>query len=215
VQPAREVSGDLYDFFALPSGRLAFLVGDVSGKGMPAALFMVAVRTLCRHLIPIAESPSQMMLRLNDALAADNPATMFVTLLHGVYDPVAGQLTVCCGGHPAPLVRRADGKVEPLRLPTGRLIGIPGGDLHLADATVQMQVGESFIVYTDGFTEARTPDRQTMFEEKRLADALANPRLLRAPLKDSVDATQAAVERFTGGLEQDDDQTLFLLRRTG
>jgi serine phosphatase RsbU (regulator of sigma subunit)/pSer/pThr/pTyr-binding forkhead associated (FHA) protein len=213
VQPAREVSGDLYDFFSLPGQRLAFLVGDVSGKGMPAALFMVAVRTLCRHLIPTTDSPSEMLTRLNAALAADNPATMFVTLIYGIYDAAAAQLTACCAGHPAPLLRHADGSIDTVTLPIGRLIGIPGGDLNLHDATIDMKPGDTFVLYTDGFTEARTPDRKHMFEIKRLMDVLAGPKLAVAPLKDSVDAARNAIERYTGTLDQDDDRTLLLLRR--
>src|SRR5581483_11653272 len=78
VQPAREVSGDLYDFFPLPDGRLAFFLGDVSGKGMPAALFMIMVRSLIRHLAPTTAGPADALARLNDALATDNPSAMFV-----------------------------------------------------------------------------------------------------------------------------------------
>ena len=101
------MSGDLYDFFPLADGRLAFFVGDVSGKGMPAALFMVAVRTLCRHLAPAAGSPAETLRQLNDALAADNPSAMFVTLVHGIYDPRTGAVVLASGGHPLPLLRRA------------------------------------------------------------------------------------------------------------
>jgi len=213
VQPAREVSGDLYDFFSLPGGRLAFLVGDVSGKGMPAALFMIAVRTLCRHLIPASSSPSEMMTRLNDALAADNPTTMFVTLVHGIYETAVGRLTICSAGHPAPLLRHSDGSMEQVSLPTGRLLGIPGGDLSLHNSPVNLAVGDTLVIYTDGFTEARTPDRKEMFEVKRLIETLAGTKLAKAPLKDSADAARNAVERFGGIIDQDDDQTLLLLRR--
>src|SRR5439155_11610560 len=94
VHPARQVSGDLYDLMALPDGRLAFFVGDVSGKGMPAALFMVAVRTLARHLAPSAAGPADALTRLNDALAADNPSAMFVTLVYGIYDARAGTVVL-------------------------------------------------------------------------------------------------------------------------
>ena len=100
VQPAREVSGDLYDFFALPDGRLAFFLGDVSGKGMPAALFMIAVRTLIRHLAPSATGPADLLRRLNAALCADNPTNLYVTLAHGIYDPRDGGVVLALGGHP-------------------------------------------------------------------------------------------------------------------
>jgi sigma-B regulation protein RsbU (phosphoserine phosphatase) len=110
--PAREVSGDLYDFFRLSDKRLAFFVGDVSGKGMPAALFMIAVRTLVRHLAPTVSSAAEFLQRLNQALAADNPTHLFVTLLFGIYDGSEGTVTLACGGHPPALWRHADGTVE-------------------------------------------------------------------------------------------------------
>src|SRR6185437_13612012 len=107
----REVSGDLYDFFRLPDGRLAFFLGDVSGKGTPAALFMIAVRTLIRHLAPSASSPADLLLRLNKALVADNPTNLYVTLVHGVCDPHDGSVVLSLGGHPTPLLRGGDGRV--------------------------------------------------------------------------------------------------------
>src|SRR5206468_8827657 len=106
IHPAREVSGDLYDFFPLSDGRLAFFIGDVSGKGMPAALFMVAVRTLCRHLAHEVASPAQLLERLNTGLSADNPSCMFVTLAHGRYDPATGEVVLASAGHHPPLLRR-------------------------------------------------------------------------------------------------------------
>src|SRR5262249_6077865 len=133
VDPAREVSGDLYDFFRLADDRLAFFVGDVSGKGMPAALFMIAVRTLSRHLAASGLSPAETLARLNTALAADNPSAMFVTLAHGIYTPSTGQLVLASGGHPAPLYRRVNGQVEELGMRPGRLLGVTAGDLRLTD----------------------------------------------------------------------------------
>ena len=93
VFPARQVAGDFYDYFAV-GDRLAFFIGDVSGKGMPAALFMVAVRTLCRSLVKDGGSLVQTLIRLNAALADDNPSCMFVTLIHGLYEPASGKVNV-------------------------------------------------------------------------------------------------------------------------
>ena len=131
VQPAREVSGDLYDFFPLPDGRLAFFLGDVSGKGMPAALFMIAVRTLIRHLAPAASGPAELLRRLNAALCADNPTNLYVTLAHGVYDPADGGVVLALGGHPAPLLRRADGRIETVAAKPGLMIGCAPVDAGL------------------------------------------------------------------------------------
>jgi serine phosphatase RsbU (regulator of sigma subunit)/pSer/pThr/pTyr-binding forkhead associated (FHA) protein len=212
VHPARVVSGDLYDFTRLADGRLAFFVGDVSGKGMPAALFMVAVRTLCRHLASAGGSPAATLAHLNDALALDNPSGMFVTLAHGLYEPASGDVTLASGGHPLPLLRRADGRVEELPHRTGRLLGYDGMELHLTDFRFRLGPGELLLFYTDGVTEARQADSSDMFGLGRLREVAAT-------LDDSLslpacaDRLKAEVERFSGGGEQQDDLTLLLLRR--
>jgi serine phosphatase RsbU (regulator of sigma subunit) len=215
VYPAREVSGDFYDFFPLGDGKLAFFVGDVSGKGIPAALYMVAVRTLSRHLAPLTRSPAETLARLNPALAADNPSMMFVTLLYGIYDPAKSEVVLASGGHPAPLLRRADGRMETLPLKSGRFLGYEvanGEQLTFTDFQLEMAPGETLIVYTDGFTEARAPDRETFFGMERLQEALGGPfRLL--SLEDCIDGAKAAVDRFTKTTELQDDLTLLMLRR--
>lgn len=214
VHPAREVSGDLYDFFPLPDGRLAFFLGDVSGKGMPAALFMIAVRTLARHLAPSASGPAELLQRLNTALADDNPTALFVTLAHGVYDGRDGSVTLATGGHPPPLLRRADGRVEEFPLRPGMMLGSTPVYPTLPDSRVVLQPGETLILYTDGFTEAFAPDGRTMFGRDRLADVLGGaPTEL--PLERWAEEASAAVQRFTGQDELQDDQTLLLLRRKG
>jgi len=212
VHPAGQVSGDLYDFFGLPDGRLAFFVGDVSGKGMPAALFMVAVRTLARHLAPSAAGPAAALARLNDALAADNPSAMFVTLVYGIYDPRTGSVVLASGGHPPPLLRRADGRVEEVPVRNGRLLGYVAGNVGLSDTTLTLAPGETLALYTDGFTEARSPDGVTMFGGARLAEALGGTRT-ELPLERCAEELKAAVERFTGTAELQDDLTLLMLRR--
>ncbi len=212
VHPAREVSGDLYDFFALPDGRLAFFVGDVSGKGMPAALFMVAVRTLARHLAPAAAGPADALGRLNDALATDNPSAMFVTMVHGLYDPRTGKVVLASGGHPRPLLRRADGSVQEVPVRNGRLLGYAPGGVGLTDMTLTLEPGETLVLYTDGFTEARGPDGVTMFGAARLSEALGGARAA-LPLDRCAEELRAAVERFTGTAELQDDLTLLMLRR--
>jgi sigma-B regulation protein RsbU (phosphoserine phosphatase) len=213
VHPAREVSGDLYDFFRLPDGRLAFFLGDVSGKGMPAALFMIAVRTLIRHLTPSASSPADLLQRLSRALADDNPASMFVTMLHGVYDRRDGSVLLACGGHPPPLLRRRDGRVEEVPVAPGMLLGSVV-EPHIRDTSLSLERGETLILYTDGFTEAFAPDRKEMFGKERLCEVLGGPRTSLS-LEACADEVSAAVQHFTGQTELQDDQTLFLLRRRG
>lgn len=211
VHPAREVSGDLYDFFRLPDGRLAFFLGDVSGKGMPAALFMIAVRTLIRHLTPAASGPADLLQRLSRALADDNPTAMFVTLLHGIYDRSDGSVLLACGGHPPPLLRRCDGRVEEVAVPPGMLLGSLV-EPRISDTRLSVEAGETLILYSDGFTEAFAPGRKEMFGKERLCEVLGGPRTSLS-LEACADEASTAVQRYSGQTELQDDQTLLLLRR--
>src|SRR5262249_21281612 len=147
--PAKDVSGDLYDFFPLDDGRLAFLVGDVSDKGIPAALFMVKVQTLVRHLAAAATGPAQTLTRLNAALALHNPSSMFVTLALGLFDPRTGEVVLASGGHPRPLLRRPDGQVAEVAMPVGALLGCLETDPLVADARLTLGHGETLILFSD------------------------------------------------------------------
>jgi serine phosphatase RsbU (regulator of sigma subunit)/pSer/pThr/pTyr-binding forkhead associated (FHA) protein len=211
VHPAREVSGDLYDFFRQPDGRLALFLGDVSGKGMPAALFMIAVRTLARHLAAVETTPAQMLVALNNALVADNPTALFVTLAHALYDPASGEAVIVSGGHPPPLLRRANGRVEEVAVPSTMMLAYTSFSQPPVETRLTLQRGETLIFYTDGLTEAFTPDR-TMFGVERLMGALGG-NAATLPLADCAERVRQAVARFTGSTELQDDQTLLLLRR--
>jgi serine phosphatase RsbU (regulator of sigma subunit) len=213
VEPAHEVSGDLYDFFPLQDGRLAFCVGDVSGKGLPAALFMVAVHALFRHLAQTETGPAETLRRLDTALAADNSAGKFVTLACGVYDPPSGEMVLATAGHPPPLLRRPDGQVEPVAVSGGLPLGYGEVGAGLADTRRMLAPGETLILYTDGFTEGRDPGFRDLFGEARLREALGGPRT-ELPLAACADEARAAVQHFTGGSAPQDDLTLLLLRRT-
>jgi serine phosphatase RsbU (regulator of sigma subunit) len=212
VHPAREVSGDLYDFRRLEDGRIAFFIGDVSGKGMPAALFMVAVRTLGRHLAAGGNRPADTLEKLNDSLSKDNPSGMFVTLAHGILDPKSGSVTLASGGHHLPLLRRASGTVEEVELRTGRLLGYTGMDLRLSDATFSLKHGDTLVFYTDGLIEAREPANREMFGNDRL-HALVQKFDKGLSLADCADMARNAVQEFTQAKELQDDLTILLVRR--
>lgn len=216
VYPAREVSGDFYDFLTLSDDRLAFFVGDVSGKGIPAALYMVAVRTLSRHLAQTGANPAGTLRRLNPSLAADNPSFMFVTLVHGIFDPATGEVVLASGGHPAPLLRRADGAIELLPIKNGRLLGyadpLPGHDPGYTDYRFFLQRGETLILYTDGFAEARAPDTGNLFGLDNITRTLGGP-ATDLPLDACTEAAKDAVEVYTKSPELQDDLTLLFLRR--
>ena len=212
VFPARQVAGDFFDFFRLPTGQLAFFIGDVSGKGMPAALYMIAVRTLCRHVAKEVDHPAQLLAKLNTELAADNPSCMFVTLAHGIYDPLTAEVVLASGGHPAPVLRRADGTAESIPLKPGRLLGYGDEVLKFPEMRLTLQPGDALVFYTDGFFEARAADHKTMFGPERIR-ALVHDFLPTRPLAECAEAAKVAIDLFTGSSELQDDLTLLLLRR--
>jgi serine phosphatase RsbU (regulator of sigma subunit) len=213
LHPARDVSGDLYDFFPLPDGRLVLLVGDVSDKGVPAALFMVKVQTLLRQLVELTDRPATILHKLNDPLCVNNPSSMFVTVALAIYDPGTGEVVIAAGGHPRPLLRRADGAVEEVAMPVGRLLGCFEGDPEARDHRVSLAHGETLIFYSDGYTEAAAPKTGTLFgieAFKKLLGAVAT----NTPLADCAETARAGIERYIGGVDLQDDLTLLFLRRS-
>ncbi|HMF15201.1 MAG TPA: SpoIIE family protein phosphatase, partial [Gemmataceae bacterium] len=212
VEPALEVSGDLYDFFRLSDGRLAFYVGDVSGKGMPAALFMAAVHALFRHLSLTEISPAATLARLDAALAADNPSDKYVTVAMGLYDPPTGETTLAVAAHPPPLLRRVNGRVEEVAVQPALPLGYGEITGRISEHRFTLGTGETLILYTDGFSEARVPGGKAIFDRQRLQEILGGPRAALS-LEACADAARAAVSEFIGGSDQQDDLTMLLLRR--
>jgi serine phosphatase RsbU (regulator of sigma subunit)/pSer/pThr/pTyr-binding forkhead associated (FHA) protein len=211
IHPAKDVSGDLYDFFPLTDGRLAFLVGDVSDKGIPAAMFMVKVQTLVRHLALVTRGPSETLAQLDRALAVNNPSYMFVTLVHGIYDPGSGTVVLAAGGHPRPLLRKPDGKSNELTMQVGRLLGCMEGDPGAPDLHLILNRGETLILYSDGYTEATVPGTKKMFGLEALKELLGAQ--TQQPLAECGDKARQSVEQFIGAADLQDDLTLLLLRR--
>lgn len=207
--PAREVGGDFFDFFDLPDGRTAVVIADVSGKGVPAALFMVLSRTLTRAAAPDALGPAECVAKVNRLLAAENPETMFVTLFYGVMDPQTGQMTYANAGHNAPYVIGADGAVRPLVPAGGPALGV-FEDIEYDEATVQIGADETLILFTDGVTEAMDPDNQE-YGEPRLEALLAT--LADAAPDQIVQGIEADVVSFANGAPQADDLTMMAIRR--
>jgi serine phosphatase RsbU (regulator of sigma subunit) len=156
-RPARTVGGDFYDFIPLPDGRVMFVVGDVTDKGIPAALVMASTHALLRDAAPRLVSPGAVLGHVNDMLCADIPAHMFVTCLALVLDPVSGAVVFANAGHDVPYVRTQGGVAE-LRA-RGMPLGLmPGMDYE--EARFQFELGDCALLHSDGLAEAHAPDRE-------------------------------------------------------
>ncbi|WP_170235404.1 SpoIIE family protein phosphatase [Verticiella sediminum] len=206
---AKEVGGDLYDYFLLADGRLCFVIGDVSGKGVPAALFMAITRTVVRAAAVQESTPGKLMEAINERLSENNPNLMFVTLFVGVLDLESGELAYANAGHPAPWLRE-NGAVRELAGRSGPACGIAPGMAYRQFQAV-LAPGATLLGYTDGITEAENRDG-VFYGEQRALDALAGL----PPGADSASlahALQQDVEHFAGGMEQADDITMIVVRR--
>lgn len=208
MEPAREVSGDFYDFFYLDGKTLLIVIGDVSDKGVPAALFMVMVKTLIRAIAKQYKAPQQILAALNPELCRDNDSAMFVTLFLALFDPDSGKFTYSFGGHNPPLHLSRDGSASWLQGDSGMALGI-FDDAVFSAQTLTLQPGDSVLLYTDGVSEAMDGDNNA-FGEQRLSDLLAgNPG---SDAQQLVESVIAAVNGFVRGAEQSDDITLLALQ---
>jgi serine phosphatase RsbU (regulator of sigma subunit)/anti-sigma regulatory factor (Ser/Thr protein kinase) len=207
-RPAREVGGDFYDFIDLPDGRLGIVIGDVTDKGVPAALVMAATRSVLRASAQRLIEPGAVLERVNEHLCPDIPENMFVTCLYGVLEPASGRLVFANAGHNLPLVA-LDGTTSELRA-RGMPLGLMTG-MSYEQTEARLQPGSQLLLYSDGITEAHDPGRE-MFGGPRLAAAMAEAgggdggRLISALLERLRAFTAAAAE-------QEDDITLVAIRR--
>jgi phosphoserine phosphatase RsbU/P len=215
MEPAREVGGDLYDFFPTEDGTLCFLVGDVSGKGMPAALFMARAKSLIRIAADLMRSPhgscakpADIIGRVNRELCQDNSDMMFVTLFFAMLASGTGEVEFCNAGHNAPY-RLSGDRVEAIEGGKGIILGVRP-DAVYATGRLTLEAGESIYIYTDGVTEAEDP-QQDMFSEPRLEAVLrASAGRTSAEL---VKAVTEAVRAYVGTALPSDDITMMAIRR--
>lgn len=209
--PAKEVGGDFYDYFVLPNGRLCLVIGDVSDKGVPAALFMAVTRTLLRASAEDETDPAKIMERVNTRLADNNPNMMFVTLIIAVLDLDNGTLKWANGGHPPPYILQSDGQARALDGRSGPACGVQPY-LTYRSFTTLLRQGEILWGYTDGIPEAMDINGQPYGEGKMLAQ-------LRQTARDKLSAHQCAasiindVRLFAEGNEQSDDITVIIAKR--
>ncbi len=208
LDPAKEVSGDLYDFFFIEPGKLCFVVGDVSGKGIAAGIFMAVTRTLIRATAIPGRTPLDILTRVNAQLAKENQANLFVTMILGLVDTQNGRIVYGQGGHNPPVLLSADGK--PAYEPPG---GMPLGvfeDAKFGEREIQLKPGETLLVYTDGVTEAMNQARD-LFGEERLLGALVQRASLSA--EKLTECVVEKVEDFVQEAERSDDITLLAIKR--
>lgn len=208
LEPAREVGGDLYGVCPASPERLVVFVGDVSGKGIPASMFMVRAISLARLLAREIAEPERILARLNDELAADNPSGMFVTFLCAVFEPAAGRLTLANAGHCKPVL------LSPTQAPCwavknlGTALGFDPG-LEFERTELKFQEGDALVLYSDGVTEAFNAQEECYGNERLLADAsslagLSAPALTAELLR--------KVRAFADGAPQSDDIAILALK---
>ena len=209
MTPAKDVGGDFYDLFRIDDERIGFVIADVSGKGIPAAIFMAVSRTLIRATGVRGGSPAECIAYSNKLLAAESVDCMFVTVFYGIININTGEINYCNAGHNPPYVLKHDGKVEQLPTMGDCMVGAIDG-LPYHEATLQLEKGDALVMYTDGVTEAMNIDYQ-QFGEERLEETLEDVAMHNC--QEMVDAIKSDVAAFAGEAEQSDDITVLTLKR--
>ncbi len=211
LEPAREVGGDLYGVCAAGPERLAVFVGDVSGKGIPASMFMIRAISLARLLAREIASPERMLARLNDELAADNPSGMFVTFLCAVFEPASGRLTLSNAGHCRPVLLPVGGPPRWAVPNLGTGLGFEPG-LEFDRTEVTLRKGDALILYSDGVSEAFNQQEECYGNERLLADA---GKLAGQPAPAITTGLLRNVRAFAGAMPQSDDIAILTLKVEG
>ena len=207
MTPAKEVGGDFYNFFLIDENHLAFVIGDVSGKGVPAALFMMVTNILITNRTKMGGSPGEILSYVNNNLCAHNKADMFVTLWLGILDLTTGKLTAANAGHDDAAICRSDGSFELFKTRHGLAAGAMPG-MKYKDFEIQLDQGDKLFLYTDGVPEATRTD-DAMFTVDRMLEAL-NLYKQQQP-QDILAGVKQAVDDFVGDAPQFDDLTMLCL----
>ncbi|MBQ6351401.1 MAG: SpoIIE family protein phosphatase [Methanobrevibacter sp.] len=203
-QPAKEVGGDFYDYYELDDDNVAIVIGDASGKGIPAAILSTVAQSIIKQLLKSEKDPSKVLYLLNNQICENNSELMFVTLWLGIYNNKTNNLTFSNAGHEAPLIME-DGKFKPLKVSPGIVLGVME-DFEFVKEETEMSKG--IIVYTDGITDAKNPNDEFYGEDKLIDFLNSHPfenKIIDKLLKD--------IDEFTGPNDQFDDMTIVLLDR--
>jgi len=205
---AKEVGGDFYDFFLIDEHRLGFVIADVSGKGVPAAIFMAVSRTLLRATALEKLPPGKCLEYVNAALSSDSDTTMFVTVFYGILHTDTGEVEFCIGGHNPPYLFSANGRVQVLDAPTHMLLGVLS-DVPYETHRLKLEPGEGMFLFTDGVTEAMDAN-DVLYSEERLEEVLQKFRDRSAD--EMVREVVTDVRKHAGDAPQSDDITVLVLR---
>ncbi len=211
LQPAREVGGDFYDFFFLDDTRLCLFIGDVSGKGVPAALFVSAVKTLTKATTKLTHHPATLLDMVNQELVPGNESCTFVTIFFGILNLSNGELIYTNAGHNAPLLLRSDGTAEYFPESNSTIVGIDE-EARYHESTIMLSPGEIIFLYTDGITEASSSSEE-LFSDERLEREIST--FPKGSMELLVKSMQERMEHFSDGVPQTDDITMLALRYFG
>ena len=209
MEAAKDVGGDFYDFFPIDDHRIGFAIADVSGKGVPAAIFMAVSHTLIKATGIRDLASNECMETVNNILCNESVGSMFVTVFYGVYDLTTGQVDYTNAGHNPPYILHADGSVEMLKNDCNLVLGAVE-DMKYNSQSLQLNPGDALVMYTDGVTEAENKAHD-QFGESRLETELAA--LQGADSKQIVQTVLAKVREFAAGAPQSDDITQLVIRR--
>lgn len=207
LKPAKEVGGDLYDFY-MDGNRLYFLIGDVSGKGVPASLFMAITRSLFRTLSHQVLSPAKIVTEMNNSISDNNESNMFVTLIVGILDLETGVMKLCNAGHNPPILIHPDKHVSFLEFPTQIFVGVIE-DFTYADAEITLEKGSKLFLYTDGITEAENIEKELYGDDKLLEVLAANAS---SNVRTTVDVIVSSIADHVKEAEASDDLTILLIQ---
>ena len=209
MDPAKEVGGDFYDFFFIGKNRLCFVMGDVSGKGVPAALFMAIAKTVLKSEALRGLPAEAILNNLNNILYPDNETGMFVTIFCAILDLETGELEFSNGGHNPPLICGSDRCFDFMSLPKGFVVGAIE-DSKCSSAKLILKPNDIIFLYTDGVTEAMNPQNE-LFSEERLKSCLANLQLQNKDITELIEGVRKEIANFTQGAQQSDDITMLAL----
>ena len=211
MEPAKEVGGDFYDFFFVDKTKFMFLVADVSGKGIPAALFMMTIKTLINNLSQVGYTPEQLIKIINKKICENNTQGFFVTMLAGIIDIETGETSIINCGHNLPLLRHIDGKYEYMQLESNIALGV-FDDVDFEIYKMKMTPGDTIYVYTDGVTEASGINGE-VYGETRLYDCLNN--IVETETSKIVSSVKASILEYTDSEPQSDDITMLVFKYNG